>query len=393
MLDSKRVLLAVVGLFASPLLVAAEEGNSLSGDTLWVAERSPYKFAAFDCARQVATPSRIVVRGVVELHHPDDKSDSRVAPEITVRCDQVFFEPGSKLLTRAGLRIRAEQTLGGSIVIESNRGAKGADASEGSVMAYGPAENGGPGSSGANGEDARVDFAGIHPSSAGQPGGRGNDGTPGRIGVAGSNGVGGSDGSAISLLAVSFAPGTTIHLMSRGGDGGKGAPGGPGQPGGNGGDGGPGGRGGRANEFRVGSPGGHGGDGGAGGAGGSGGKGGDGGSGGQGGNLTVLLLVKDPTTAGAPPAEVEFHNEGGRGGDPGLGGSSGPGGRGGGAGVGGSGGQQGYAWAGTISLGAGASGQSGAAGQSGQAGALGLYGRDGAAGRRGTSKLAMILER
>lgn len=393
MLDSKRVLLAVVGMVASPLLVAAEDGKSPSGDVLWVAERSPYKFATFDCARQTTTPSRIVVRGVVELHHPDDKSDSRVAPEITVRCDKLFFESGSKLLTRSGLSIRAEQTLGGAIVIESNRGAKGAEASEGSVIAYDPAESGGPGSGGANGEDARADLAGIRPSSAGEPGGRGFDGAPGRIGFPGSNGVGGSDGSAIALRAVSFAPGTTIHLTSRGGDGGKGARGGQGQPGGNGGDGGPGGRGGRANEFHSGSPGGHGGDGGAGGNGGNGGKGGDGGSGGQGGNLAVLLLVKDSTSAGVPPAEVEFHNEGGRGGDPGLGGSSGPGGRGGRAGAGGAGGQQGYAWAGTINLGAGASGQSGAAGQSGQPGALGLYGRDGATGLRGTSKLAMILEK
>lgn len=128
MLDSKRVLLAVVVLLASPLLVDAEEGKSPSGDVLWVAGRSPYKFATFDCARHTTTPSRIVVRGVVELHHPYDKSDSLVAPEITVRCDRVFFESGSKLLTRAGLSIRAEQARGGAIVIKSNRGAKGVDA-------------------------------------------------------------------------------------------------------------------------------------------------------------------------------------------------------------------------------------------------------------------------
>ncbi len=393
MLGKARALIGVVWLLSVPLLMAAEDDAPRARDVYLDARRSPYKFSAFDCANQEGKPARIVVQGVVELQHPQDGADLPSPPEITIRCDGIFFEPGAKIRTRAALSVRAGRALGGVVAIESARGENGVDAPEIPLIDSTPARNGIRGSAGANGEDARNDSRQRRPSTAGGSGARGLDGAAGQRGIPGIRGGNGHDGSAISLRATTFEPGTTVHLTSRGGNGGRGGRGGGGQSGGAGGDGGDGGRGGQGNELNAGSSGGNGGDGGAGGNGGDGGKGGDGGAGGRGGDLQVLLLVGDAKQVGMPPAEVELHNEGGRGGDPGLGGSPGVGGRGGAAGRGGSGGRQGYGWAGVTTLGSGGDGSSGTAGQAGQNGLVGVFGRDGATGLRGTTRLAMTLER
>lgn len=273
---------------------------------------------------------RLVLSGSVEFEHTQNEepfSPLDNDKEILIKCEAIHFEDQSRIVSRSNLRFIVDGTLSGSVHVVSSRGFTGYDAPSRRIedLSKHKAANGTIGLGGKNGENASSPPDHDHDGTRGQNGFMGN---PGEHGVPGTNGLTGSTGADagnIHITTNSVAEGTTVELVTRGGDGGAGGRGGRGEDGGIGGQGGQGGKGGDASITHTAERGGDGGQGGQGGAGGNGGPGGNGGEGGQGG-LAFFYIVEE----GGRLAEAgTFDVSGGLGGFPGIGGAPGLGGDGG----------------------------------------------------------------
>lgn len=346
-------------------------------------------FSQFSCSAQSAT--EILVTGTVRLIHPDDKDLLAPGAWIKIYCDKITFAPGALITSISNLDFRISDTVAGPVNIRGERGISGknADPTPG-IWEARKAVNGTNGGHGSNGDSAQ--FSSIkYPFGRGaDAGGGGGSGTKGQNGQPGSKGASGRIGAGaahVNIFAGAFAQGTTISVVSRGGNGGNGGRGGRGEDGGDGGAGGTGGDGGNAAlPDHPGARAGNGGNGGDGGRGGDGGPGGDGGDGGRGGDIIVGL--KDG--GGLPVSQPSFDNQGGRGGDPGPGGEGGTGGEGGGPGAGGNGGDgTKFVW--TVGEGDnGLAGKPGVKGENGKIGPIGIPGKDGPPGKIGDGKWGIL---
>lgn len=346
----------------------------------------------FECP---AAARDLLIKGQLELVHPNDKGGSTAIPEILIKCDRIVFEAGSKVLVKANLYVRAETAIQGEVDIENRRAVDGSNgdrpASMDAVIRQADGASGGNGRKGDGAIFSSTTYPTGRNADNGGQGGPGTRGTDGLVGADGTDGRDGSNAGAITLKSRSFK-GTNITLFTRGGNAGKGAKGGRGQDGGHGGVGGAGGDGGDGDTGRTAGNGGNGGKGGDGGHGARGGQGGDGGNGGAGGNQSVLLIVDDPNVLGIPPNEVIWRLEGGSGGEPGLGGDGGHGGRGVSGGAGGCGGSgKGIIWRHSDGS-CGEPGPRGVDGRDGDPGLSGKWGKDGPPGQKGTWKLGFVLE-
>jgi hypothetical protein len=378
-----------VGLLLAPIAHAQVGLNQIT----WGSERSPFKLKRFDCADEKTPVNLILIKGVIELIHPDDNNDpGGEPPQIFIKCPHFIFEKDSKLITRAALYIRGEGSVSGVVTIENTRGLAGDDGkSDPKIYEVVKKPNGSAGGKGGNGRDAQ-DTSGDYPlgrnAHPGGVGGSGQRGTDGGTGAEGSDGRNGATAADVQIRAGTYGGGTIVRITARGGKGGSGAQGGRGEDAGHGGDGGEGGEGGNAAAGRTAANGGQGGRGGDGGNGGNGGRGGDGGNGGNGGNATVAVIF-NAEKPGNPPAEFFDELDGGRGGDPGIGGAPGEKGVGGKGGRGGCGGS-GFLWHGGGRCGG--EGPPGKDGEDGRPGPIGNPGKDGDRGKRGTGTLAIIVE-
>lgn len=361
----------------------------------WGPAGSPYRIAAFECAKEgVGT---ILIDGIIVLEHPEDKPDVASPPEIYLHCDNFMFGKDSKVFVKSALYIRGEKSIGGAIDIENTRGGAGADAPvDRNLYNRTKAINGDDGRRGNDGDGAVVSSdkypfgKNADNGSEGEAGGRGADGI---VGAPASDGRLGSAAAPITVKARTYLGGTTVILTAKGGGGSKGVDGGTGQDGGDGGVGGIGGRGGNSAAGRSAGNGGRGGAGGDGGNGGWGGKGGDGGNGGRGGDAKLLIIGDDKGNHGNPPSDWTSNLDGGKGGTPGLGGAPGRGGKGRPGGFGGCGGS------GTNLIilyhpdgNCGAQGSHGKDGVDGQPGPAGQWGKDGDPGKFGDWTIGIVVE-
>jgi hypothetical protein len=359
--------------------------------TTWGPEKSPFTLRDYDCSKDKV--DLILIRGVIELIHPDDKPGNE-PPQIAIKCQHFIFEKDSKLVTRAALYLRGEGSISGAVTIENTRGdiPGVSGVSDPQIYAVRKRADGADGGAGGDGRDAQDTSAeyplgrNAHTGGEGGRGGRGTDGVSGSEGAHGRNALSGAD---VELRAGTYGGGTIVRIKSRGAKGGSGAQGGRGEDAGHGGVGGNGGKGGDAAAGRTAANGGNGGRGGDGGNGGNGGPGGDGGTGGNGGNASVLVIY-NPNKQGNQPAEFFDEIKGGQGGDPGIGGEPGQKGLGRKGGLGGCGGK-GFIWHGGGRCGG--EGPPGKDGVDGRPGPIGNPGKDGDDGKRGISQLAIIVEK
>jgi len=386
--------LASVALLVGTDAVPQAAPNAL---VTWGPEKSPLTFRFYDCAKDGI--GSLYIKGTIELIHPDDKGGDTPAPEIVLKCDRLFFEKDSKLITKAALYVRGNLLISGAVDVENRRGAKGDDGPSDPnmyiVRKAGPGRDGRRGRNGDDAEDTSLKYPLGRNADTGEVGEAGGRGADGVTGPPASSARDGTAGAPITLKAGTYGKGTTISLTSLGGPGGKGAAGGRGVDGGDGGAGGIGGKGGNAALGRTASNGGVGGKGGDGGDGGWGGQGGDGGNGGRGGDLSVYILAENETDKGSPPAEFTYRLSGGAGGEPGLGGAPGAGGKGQPGGFGGCGGSGSTLGPIVFHPDGSCAGQGahGIDGRDGQPGPAGKFGRQGPPGTPGDWRIGFVVEK
>lgn len=349
---------------------------------------SPYEIDNLVCAQH--NIGTLIISGDVELTHPKDTNDLQPAPQITIDCSKIIYEPDSTIKTRAALKITARESMSGMVNITNTRSTKGQDGTiaEASVLEWinVPKPKMGKAQDGDNAKD------GVRGAERGHDGPNGEEGFNGKEGVEGGHAKDATRAGRILLYAGTYMPGTEVNLTSTGGNGGDGTVGGTGQNGGKGGDAGDGGEGGNASWSSDGNVGGTGGTGGRGGNGGRGGKGGNAGNGANGGDLFAIVIVKDPLNPGQAPAVFFWSNEGGFSGIPGNGGAGGKFGDGGAPGQGGCGGQDKRFGPIVVRPGdrCGGQGQNGLRGQDGDPGKQGEWGNDGKEGEHGTNAVGYI---
>ena len=357
----------------------------------WGPEGSPYTFDHFDCAKEKVRS--LTITGSIELRHPKDSAEASSPPEMTIKCEEIFFAKDSRVVSEASLRIQANKVMGGEITIQTTRSHKGSDGVYNEdiykTRAKPDKRNADNGKSGDHASDDVFNGNGSGEGDRGSDGERGDDGDKG---LKGNDGRPAAKAARIVLYARTYAANTVANLTSVGADGGKGRDGGLGQNGGKGGNGGNGGGGGNSSFLKSASRGGDGGNGGNGGTGGTGGQGGNGGDAANGGDLYVLVIVSDPALPGNAPGQYIWSNDGGKGGEPGNGGQGGAGGEGGALGLGGCGGRPKNIGDWQVQPGArcGGQGRNGLRGENGGPGLAGEFGRDGLRGEQGTNKMAYI---
>jgi hypothetical protein len=355
-------------------LLLAVTAQSLAQTPKSVRWSGEHQLSNYDCKSDYA--DELVIVGTVTIRHPDDNDPTSPSPVISIACDKLTFEGNSILQIASSIDVKVRVRASGTIEVLSIRGIPGQDAIRTpQIWKQTKARRGddipGEGPGGGDAADCLNFGGGADPGHEGGHGGRGDDGfktTP-----QGANGSPGGNGASVRFIVGEFAPGATIHVVSKGGKGGPGGLGGRGQDGGDGGKGGKGGKGGSGNNCHDPERGGQGGVGGDGGNGANGGRGGDGGAGGNGGNVTVALRDGGAMSSEPPNLVVD----GGGGGAPGSGGEPGKGGLHGGGGDGGTGGN------GDIFHGGGSGGLAGPPGKDGKDGDPGPDGVPGAHGKAG----------
>ena len=314
----------------------------------------------------------LVIDGVVEITHPKEDIYSASPQKLLIKCENVHFTPGSKLLTLSHLNFMIQKKISGDINIQSVRGVDGDKGKPADVLPTKNALNGLDGSGGGDGKGA--DCVSGRRAENGGGGNFAQHGQSGANGNAGYEGDKGTHSSSIILDVAEIEEGSSLFISAMGGQGGLGGDGGQGQMGGNGGVGGKGGSGGSTDAVCFLSDAGNGGKGGNGGHGGNGGNGGAGGKGGRGGNGgDVRIWMSKPLP---DLVSKDIYANGGRGGDGGIGGMYGEGGKG---GLGGNGGRKGYSVSGNSS--SGKDGTKGNDGAIGMVGPLGAQGGDGINGK------------